>query len=92
MKPDIRVDLWDENAARVMESEKSLFSVLVEMGVSARVQINSEPPMIVRSGMAGKTPAIQVNGGDIWTYTPSTAMTCQSLRNLLMYLRKTQNL
>jgi len=81
-----KVTLWDENALRLMEAETNLRIVMHELGIVADVQLNSEPPLLARHGVNGKTPALQVDDGDIWTYSAKQSVDVEGLRSLLLVL------
>ena len=85
-----KISIWDEDARRLMESEKTLRQVMSALRIQAEIQLNSEPPLLARHGLSGKTPAVQIGDGDFWTYTGDKSMDAASLRLLLESLQEKQ--
>lgn len=83
-----KITLWDENSQRLMALESNLRLVMSAMRIRAEVQLNSEPPLLARNGINGKTPAVQVNDGDFWTHIPGKPVSVESLEALLTALRR----
>jgi hypothetical protein len=83
------INLWDESAQRLHAMEANLAVALRRLGITAQIQINSEPPLLARAGLSGKTPAIQVNDGDFWRHTIGEAISEHQFMSLLGRLRDT---
>jgi hypothetical protein len=81
------ITLWDENAQRLHTMEANLAVVLRRLGITAQIRLNSEPPLLARTGLNGKTPAVQVDDGDFWRHTVGEAIGEQQFMSLLSRLR-----
>ncbi|MBN2060465.1 MAG: hypothetical protein JW882_08615 [Deltaproteobacteria bacterium] len=82
------INIWDENISRVTRIEKNLAQAMRNMGISAKVQINSEPPHLSRLNLIGSTPAIQIDSGEFWRHTAGKVITVEQFEHLLGKLQK----
>ena len=82
------ITIWDDSAQRLHAMEASLVIALRRLGIKAQLLTNSEPPLLARVGLTGKTPAIQVNDGDFWRHTAGEAISESQFVSLLSRLRK----
>lgn len=82
------INIWDENIARVIQIERNLACAMRNVGVTAKVQLNSEPPQLMRLNLIGRTPAIQIDDGEFWRHTVGEVMTVEQLEHLLRKLQK----
>lgn len=83
-----QIILWDDNADRVHRMEPALHTALQKMQIPASIQINCEPPLLSRHQLIGKTPAVQINGGDFWRHTIGEAITEEQFLVLLNKLKR----
>ena len=83
--------LWDLSADRLHEMEANLKKAMRQLGISAIVQLNSEEPLLSRHHLLGHTPAVQVNGGQMWRLTPGVIISEENFRGLLTMLMKEKN-
>jgi hypothetical protein len=82
------INIWDENITRVIQIEKNLARAMRNVGVAAKVQVNSEPPHLMRLNLIGSTPAIQIDNGHFWRHTVGEVITVEQLEYLLRKLQK----
>lgn len=75
--------VWDISAQRIHVMEKNVKNAMRRLGVRARVQFNSEEPLLSRFRLLGKTPAVQINKGDLWTCVPGRAISEEAFIRLL---------
>lgn len=76
------ITLWDDNCQRLMEIEKNLRVVMRKMNIHATVQLNSELPLLKRSGVHGKTPILQINDGKFWTYRVDETIPVEAFQSI----------
>lgn len=91
MSKEQTIIIWDDVSDRIHELEDTLKLALKILHIEAKIQINCEAPLLSRNKMIGRTPAFQVNNGDIWTHAPNQTVTKDQLVLLLSNLKK-QNL
>lgn len=65
MSKTIVISIWDEDAKRGKAIEEMLRHTMHECGIKGEVLVHCEPPMVARSGFAGRTPIIQF-GDQTW--------------------------
>ena len=79
--------IWDTDGGRLHEVENNLKIALRHLGIAADIKMYCEVPLLSRFQLIGKTPAIQVNGGEFWRHTIGKAMTVEQLISLFEHLR-----
>ena len=84
---ELTITIWEDNALRMNEMEPNLKMALKRVGLKARIQLNSEVPLLSRQKLLGRTPAVQVNDGDMWFHTTGVAITSEQFEALLYKLR-----
>ncbi|SHN59762.1 hypothetical protein [Desulfovibrio litoralis] len=77
--------VWDESADRINEMQISLPQALKVMGIKARIQWNSEPPLLSRMQLFGTTPAIEIDG-EFWRHTIGKAVSEKEFIELLEHV------
>lgn len=81
------VIIWDDMAQRIHAMEPALQIVFKQLDIDAKIQVNCEIPLLSRNGRIGKTPAIQVNDGDMWNHTYGQVITEEQFFTLFTHLK-----
>ncbi len=79
--------IWDMDARRINRIEKNLRVAMKQFGIPGLVKSMSEPPLIGRTGLLGKTPVLEI-GNKYWSLKPGSDI---SLEQCSALLRKLQN-
>lgn len=83
-----KITLWDDDAKRLIVLEKNLRVALRALSLEAAIQLNSEPPLLARHGLNGKTPAVQIADGPFWTHRVGQSISAEEFTTLLTALRQ----
>jgi len=83
-----RIVIWELSAERIQAMERSLRRAMRRLGLAAQVQFNSEEPLLSRHQLLGSTPAVQVNGGELWRCRPGESITEEEFVDLFTLLRR----
>lgn len=84
---DLTITIWEDNALRMNEIEPNLKIAMKRVGLKAKIQLNSEVPLLSRQKLLGRTPAIQFNDGEMWFHTTGSAITAEQFEALFYKLR-----
>ena len=80
--------VWDISAQRIHLMERNLKNAMRKLEMQARVQFNSEEPLLSRFRLLGKTPVVQINGGGMWSCVPGEAVSEEAFVQLLQRYRR----
>ena len=57
-----KITIWDDDAERIAQADRHIRAACRELGLSAVIDSQSEPPLLARMNLTGKTPAFEING------------------------------
>ena len=77
-----QITIWDDNPGRAVNIHGKLAAALQKMKIKAGISIQSEPPLIARQNLTGKTPTLEIAGA-YWCKTPGKEPGETDLANLL---------
>lgn len=77
--------IWDNDAARINEISRNLLLAMRQLGLEGKVSSMSEPPLIGREGLLGKTPVLEI-GGYYWSLRAGESVSLQECLNLFRRL------
>ncbi len=83
-----KITIWDNDPSRIAQIEQSLMLVMKDLGIKYEISSMSEPPLLSRMGLYGKTPALEING-NYWTWKIGEVIPEQKVKNLLVFIEKT---
>lgn len=75
------ITLWDENAARLQDTSANLCLALKTLHIKAEIILNSEPPLLSRMDLLGRTPIIEINNY-YWRCTIGKEISCEQFIEL----------
>ncbi len=73
--------IWESNVERIRACETAVYQALKELGLKARVIVNSEPPLISRNQLWERLPVLEIQGLR-WSLRPGHAFTAEQLTRL----------
>ncbi|MHB1131782.1 MAG: hypothetical protein ACYC4L_05270 [Chloroflexota bacterium] len=73
--------IWESSVERIRACELAVYHALKELGLKARVTVNSEPPLISRNQLWERLPVLEI-GGLRWSLNPGEAFTAEQLTRL----------
>jgi len=73
--------LWESNMERIHACESAVYRALKELGLKARVVINSETPLISRQELWERLPVLEIRD-QRWSLHPGVAFTPDQLVRL----------
>lgn len=73
--------IWESNVERIRACESAVYQALKELGLKARVTVNSEPPLISRNQLWERLPVLEIQGLR-WSLHPGRAFTAEQLTRL----------
>ena len=62
-----KIVIWDTDARRAAEISRNLGLAMRATGVRRDLEIMSEPPLVARTGLNGRLPALEADGM-FWTW------------------------
>jgi len=77
-----QITIWDDHPSRAVNIHGKLVAAMQKMKIKASISIQSEPPLIARQNLTGKTPTIEIAGA-YWCKTPGTEPDETDIANLL---------
>ena len=77
--------IWDIDAARINDIDRNLRQAMKELGLRGQVTSMSEPPLVARMGLLGKTPVLEINSL-YWSLPQGEEITLGQCRILLFTL------
>jgi len=80
-----RITLWENDPARLQACQLAIQQALKDLGLRAVVMVQSEPPLISRSGLGERLPVLEIRS-QYWSLHPGQAFTAQEIRQLLKKL------
>jgi hypothetical protein len=79
------ITIWDESSERIQKMQISLAQALKILRIKARIQWNSEPPLLSRMQLFGTTPVIEING-ELWRHTIGKAVSEKEFIDLFEHI------
>lgn len=76
------ITIWDDIPKRAVNIHGKLVVAMQKMKIKASVSIQSEPPLVARQNLTGKTPTLEIAGA-YWCKTPGKEPSEKDLVNLL---------
>ena len=73
--------IWESNVETIRACETAVHQALKELGLKARVTINSEPPLISRNQLWERLPVLELRD-QRWSLHPGRAFTAEQLIRL----------
>ena len=77
----LTIILWDENALRLQETNANLCQALKILHLKAKITLNSEPPLLSRMGLLGRTPVAEIEN-QYWRCTVGKVISCEQFIEL----------
>lgn len=74
--------IWESNGESIRACENAVYQALKDLGLKARVIINSEPPLISRNQLWERLPVLEINGL-YWSLHPGQPFTVAQMTGLL---------
>ena len=81
----MNIIIWDTNAQRIACIDRNLRIAMQQLGMRGLVTSMSEPPLIGRMGLIGKTPVLEI-GGFYWSLKAGSSISVEECLNLLRKL------
>jgi hypothetical protein len=80
------ITIWDDDGQRIATIDRNLHLALAELGMKAVVLSISEPPLLSRERLLGRTPMLEI-GGRYWSLRPGETISTEDCRKLLARFR-----
>lgn len=78
----LKIVIWDEDGPRSNAISVNLHKALKHLNMKAHVACQSEPPLISRMLLTGRTPLLEIQQ-QYWSCGEDTIFSCEQLINLL---------
>jgi hypothetical protein len=76
-----QIIIWESNIERIHACETAVYKALKELGLKARVTVNSETPLISRNQLWERLPVLEIRD-QRWSLHPGVAFTSDQLTRL----------
>lgn len=80
------ITIWDDDARRMAAIDRNLHLALAELTMKAVVLRISEPPLLSRERLLGRTPVLEIDGR-YWSLRPGETISIEDCRKLLTRFR-----
>jgi hypothetical protein len=74
--------IWESNGECIRACELAVYQAMKDLGMKAKVIINSEPPLISRNQLWDRLPVLEI-GGLYWSLRPGQPFTVAQVTGLL---------
>ena len=81
-----KLKLWDADADRIQATTRNLAEAMRSTGIALEVEVMAEAPLIARTGLSGRLPALEIDG-DYWIWRVGEVIPVAAIEALLRRLR-----
>ena len=78
----LKIVIWDTDPNRIAQIDHNLHLSFKELGLKGIITCNSEPPSLVRAGLFGRVPVLELEG-KYWSGAPGKVFSVSACINLL---------
>lgn len=81
----MNIIIWDNKPSRALGIESNLCLALQKHNLHAHITIQSEPPLIARTGIGERLPVLEI-AGNFWSLMPGQCFSVEDCERLLQLL------
>lgn len=81
----LKITIWDDDADRITLAERHIRAACKKLDLAVQIDSQSEPPLLARMNLTGKTPLFESNGL-YWKLQTGLVPSVESCVRLLRHL------
>ena len=78
----LKIVIWDTDPQRIARIDRNLNVSFKELGIKGAITCNAEPPSLVRAGLLGRVPVLEI-AGKYWSREPGKVFSVSECTQLL---------